>query len=100
ASLGPSGPAVLRHAVSELASTERQSGSTANAAPLRHGLVAEGALAAFQVADRAWLLMLFPQSAPAFPFTAVALLAGMLAVLLAGFEINRRRADDSRRTAE
>ncbi len=91
----------LAAAVGELAALERQSGTAASAAPLRHAVVAgRGALAAFQVADRAWLLMLFPQSAPAFPVTAVALLAGMLAVLLVGFEINRRRADASRRTAE
>jgi len=91
----------LKSSVSELAASERQSGAAGNTAPLRHGVVAgRGALAAFQVADRTWLLMLFPQTAPAFPLAAVALLGGMLAVLLAGFEVNRRRADVSRRTAE
>ena len=70
-------------------------------APLRHGVVdGPGAVAAFQVSDARWLLMLFPQRAPAFPVTAVALLAGLLALLLAGFEINRRRADGERRNAE
>ena len=44
--------------------------------------------------------MLFPQTAPAFPLAAVALLGGLLAVLLAGFEVNRRRADGERRKAE
>jgi hypothetical protein len=92
---------VLRSSVAELAAGERQTGTAGNAAPLRHGVVAgRGALAAFQVADRTWLLMLFPQTAPAFPVAAVALLGGMLAVLLTGFEVNRRRADVSRRTAE
>jgi len=99
-SLGESASEALRRAVSELASSERPARSTVNATPLKHGLVARGALAAFQVADRTWLLMLFPQSSPAFPVTAVVLLAGMLALLLAGFEVNRRRADASRRTAE
>ena len=99
--LDSSARSVLSTSVATLAATERQSGIAGNTSPLRHGLVAgRGALAAFQVADRTWLLMLFPQTAPAFPLTAVALLGGMLALLLAGFEVNRRRADDSRRTAE
>src|SRR6185503_12883402 len=67
----------------------------------RHSLVGNaGALAAFQVADRTWLVMWFPKTAPAFPVAAVVLLAGLVAVLFAGFEFNRRRAEDERQKAE
>jgi hypothetical protein len=44
--------------------------------------------------------MLFPPAQPAFPLAAVALLAGVLALLFAGFEFNRRRAEDERLKAE
>src|SRR5678815_2988567 len=44
--------------------------------------------------------MLFPKTSPAFPLAPVALLAGVLALLFTGFELNRRRADAERRTAE
>ena len=72
-----------------------------DASPLRHGIVeATGAVAAFQVSDRTWLLMLFPETSPAFPVVPVALLVGVLALLFAGFEANRRRADAERRKAE
>src|SRR6185436_5202215 len=42
----------------------------------------------------------FPKTSPAFPFAPAALLAGVLALLFTGFELNRRRADAERRTAE
>jgi PAS domain-containing protein len=69
-------------------------------AQLRHAVVANGAIAAFQVSDRTWLLAWFPQVAPAFPLAAVTMLGGLLAVLLAGFEVNRRRAFREQRAAE
>lgn len=69
-------------------------------APLRHAVVANGAVAAFRVSDRQWLLAWFPQVAPAFPFSAVALLTALLVLLLTGFEVNRRRAMREQRTAE
>jgi PAS domain-containing protein len=102
AAIAPTAPATLRQAVSALATNERrQAGSLDQPSPLRHGIVpAGGAVAAFQVSDSTWLLMFFPNTAPAFPTAAVVLLAGMLAVLLAGFEVNRRRADDERQKAE
>jgi hypothetical protein len=67
---------------------------------MRHAVVANGAIAAFRVADRQWLLAWFPQAAPAFPLAAVALLSTLLILLLAGFEVNRRRALREQRTAE
>ncbi len=94
-------PADLRRAVDALADVERQSGSREDPSPLRHGIVPTGgAVAAFQVSDRTWLLMFFPPSTPAFPLVPVVSLAFVLALLLAGFEVNRRRADSERRKAE
>jgi hypothetical protein len=101
AALGPESNASLRHAVSALASRERDSGGVTDSAPLRHGLVDDaGAVTAFQVSDTTWLLMLFPRTTPAFPVAAVALSSGVLALLLAGFEHYRRRAEGERLKAE
>ena len=95
----PDTPDALRRALAALVATPAPAGDTAS--PLHHGVVAStGAVAAFQVSDRTWLLMLFPKASPAFPLAPVALAAGVLALLFAGFEANRRRADAERRKAE
>lgn len=89
----------LRAATSALASRDQPAGD--HTSPLRHGLVDDaGALAAFQVSESTWLLMLFPQTAPAFPVAAVVALAGLLALLLVGFELNRRRAEGERQKSQ
>jgi hypothetical protein len=100
--LAPSAPPALHDSVRALASLERQrAASPDEPSPLRHGIVpGGGAVAAFQVSDTTWLLMHFPNTAPAFPVAAVGLLAGVLVLLLVGFEVNRRRADDERQNAE
>lgn len=87
---------------SALKAASDRTGSTSEdaASPLRQIVVDTGALAAFHVADRTWLLAWFPQVAPAFPVGAVVLLTAILALLIGGFEINRRRADGERRAAE
>lgn len=91
----------LRGAVRALAEEERQTAQRDEPAPLRHANVPTGgAVAAFQVSDRVWLLMFFPAAAPAFPFAAVTLLGVVLSLLLVGFEVNRRRAEDERQKAE
>jgi hypothetical protein len=87
----------LGRALSDAAA--RLGGSDADS-PLRHAIVTDGAVAAFQVSDRTWLLAWFPQVAPAFPFSAVALLTALLVLLLTGFEVNRRRALREQRGAE
>ncbi len=62
--------------------------------PITHAVVpGRGAIAAFHVSDGAWLLTIFPSVEPSFPGGAVALLGVVLAVLLTGFEVNRRRAE-------
>lgn len=62
--------------------------------PIAHAVVGgSGAIAAFNVADGAWLLTFFPSTTPAFPTGTVALLAAMLGVLLIGFEVTRRWAE-------
>ena len=63
-------------------------------APITHAVVRDvGAVAAFHVSDRAWLLAFFPSVAPSFPGGAIALLGAVLAVLLGAFEVNRRKAE-------
>lgn len=97
--LAADAPEPLRAALDALAAA--QPAARDDASPLRQGSVAAlGAVAAFQVSERTWLLMLFPPAAPAFPVAPVALLAGVLALLLTGFEVYRRRADAERRKAE
>ena len=91
----------LRSATGALASRDRDATTGEQTSPVRHALVDRaGALAAFQVSETTWLLMLFPQTAPAFPVAAVVALAGLLAVLLAGFELNRRRAEGERQRSQ
>ncbi|HET9373167.1 MAG TPA: hypothetical protein VFO19_23050, partial [Vicinamibacterales bacterium] len=99
-SLPATAPAPLRVAMDAASLRPRASGASEIGAPLRHALVDGGAIAAFHVSDRTWLLAWFPQTAPAFPFAAVALQSVLLALLLTGFEINRRRAHRERRGAE
>jgi hypothetical protein len=99
AKLGDDAPASLRAAVGALARGDPSAADPAT--PVRQG-VAEGvgAVVAFRVADATWLLMLFPLAAPAFPVVPLVLMVGVLALLLSGFEINRRRAESERRNAE
>jgi PAS domain-containing protein len=97
AALPRDAPAALRAALAALAAAPAPGD---NASPLRLGIVESAAVAAFQVSDRSWLVMLFPKTSPAFPFAPVALLVGVLALLFTGFERNRRRADAERRKAE
>jgi hypothetical protein len=92
-------PAHLRAAVGALARDDRS--TDAPVTPVKQGVAdGIGAVVAFQVADATWLLMLFPLAAPAFPIVPLALMAGLLALLLTGFEGNRRRAETERRNAE
>jgi len=101
ASLPANASPSLRAATTVLATRDRGAPSSDDMSPVRHGLVDRaGALAAFQVSDTTWLLMLFPQTAPAFPVAAVVALAGLLALLLAGFELNRRRAEGERQKSQ
>ena len=90
-------PDALRSALAGLAAT---AASAEDGSPLRHGVVDTGAVAAFQVSDRTWLLMVFPRASPAFPVVPLALLTGLLALLFTGFERNRRRADVERSKAQ
>ena len=95
----PEAPPRLRAALAALAAAPGPGHD--DASPLRQGNVeALGAVAAFQVSERTWLVMVFPRASPAFPVVPVALLAGLLALLFTGFEVNRRRADAERGKAE
>lgn len=99
--LAPGQPAALRSAVSALA--ERGPGEPAPASIpyLLQGVAeGEGAVAAFQVAARTWLVVLFPKTRSHLPLLPVLLSAVMLVLLLTGFELNRRRAEASQVKAE
>ncbi|MEO6213589.1 MAG: hypothetical protein ABIP65_08180 [Vicinamibacterales bacterium] len=85
-------PAALRVALDEI--VRRNNASPGEVSPITHAVVQNiGAVAAFHVSERAWLLAFFPSVAPSFPTGAVALLGVVLAFLLTGFEVNRRRAE-------
>ena len=97
AALPAGSPPALRAVTSVLAARARGDDTS----PVRHAVVdGAGAVAAFQVSGATWLLMLFPQTAPAFPVAAVVALAGLLALLLGGFELNRRRAEGERQRSQ
>lgn len=94
-------PDALRSVVSTLAARERAERPAIPPAPVLHAVAGElGAVAAFQVAERTWVLAWFPRTVPAFPLAAVVLLGLLLAALLAAFEVNRRRAEVERARAE
>ncbi|HEX4961123.1 MAG TPA: hypothetical protein VF173_09830 [Thermoanaerobaculia bacterium] len=98
----PARPAVLRQAVSALAAQRSPAGVVGDTTPfILHGVVeGEGAVAAFQVAATTWLVVLFPKTQSHQPLLPVLLSAVMLVALLAGFELNRRRAERAQAKAE
>ncbi|MFY9824735.1 MAG: hypothetical protein WAM82_25380 [Thermoanaerobaculia bacterium] len=101
--LPPRRPAAVRNAVSGLAAQSAgAAGAAAESTPyLLHGVVeGQGAVAAFQVASTTWLVVLFPKTRSPLPLVPVLLSAVMLVALLAGFELNRRRAERAQAKAE
>lgn len=65
-----------------------------------HGYADElGAVTAFPVKRDTWLVLLFPQTQPRFPFFSTALLVVLFVALLAGFEWSRYRGEVARRHA-
>jgi hypothetical protein len=97
----PKRPAALRNAISGL-TAQPVGASTAESTPyLLHGVVeGQGAVAAFQVSATTWLVVLFPKTRSPLPLLPVLLSAVMLVALLAGFELNRRRAERAQEKAE
>ena len=92
AALPEDAPAGIRGALDALTAERAAAGVALD--PISHAVVgASGALAAFHVSDSAWLVSFFPNVEPSFPIGTVALLGGVLAMLLAGFEVNRRWAE-------
>lgn len=93
-------PAALRSTVTALA--ERPGGAAAESVPyVLHGVVeGRGAVAAFQVAATTWLVAFFPRTQSSLPLLPLLLSAVMLVALLAGFELNRRRAEQAQLKAE
>jgi len=92
AGLADGAPPALRAVMDDAVASEGS--SRADVAPISHTVLRDvGAVAAFHVSEQAWLLAFFPSAAPSFPGGAVALLGAVLAVLLTGFEVNRRKAE-------
>lgn len=90
--LSAAAPLALREALEQV--VRRDGPGAGGASPITHAVVGGvGAVAAFHVSERAWLLAFFPSAAPSFPGGAIALLGAVLVVLLSGFEVNRRRAE-------
>jgi len=99
-SLSGDQPRALRDTVAALAA--RPGGAAAESVPyVLHGVVeGRGAVAAFQVAATTWLVAFFPRTQSQLPLIPVLLSAVMLVALLAGFELNRRRAEHAQLRAE
>lgn len=94
-------PATLRRAVAALAQQPGETGAAESVPYVLHGVVeGQGAVAAFQVAATTWLVVLFPKTQSHLPLIPVLLSAVMLIALLAGFELNRRRAEAAQGRAE
>ena len=93
-------PALWR-ALSELADHEQRSGYFAGAGSLFHEVVkGEGAVALFQVSHSRWLAVLFPDLPSPLPWAAATLLLILGSSLVAGVELNRRRAEQAQLKAE
>ncbi len=90
----------LQRALARLARSESEERRFHNPSPIYHGVAGEeGALVAFQVNLDTWMIILFPQTPPAFPVISVVFLAALFILLLAGFEWNRQEAQRARRKA-
>jgi hypothetical protein len=99
--LAESQPAALRTALAELAEQPGGAAAAESVPYVLHGVVeGRGAVAAFQVAATTWLVVLFPRTQSPLPLIPVLLSAVMLVALLAGFELNRRRAERAQLQAE
>lgn len=99
--LGAGSPSALPAAVAALAEPEPRGDLSPGQPYVLHGVApGHGALAAFQVAATTWLVVLFPRTASHLPVVPVLLSAASLALLLAGFERNRRRAERAQAKAE
>ena len=101
AGAAPAPATELRAAVAALAEREPLAAPIGGQPYVLHGVApGRGAVAAFQVAAETWLLVLFPRTEPRLPLVPVSLSLGVLALLLAGLERNRRRAERAQVRAE
>lgn len=91
----------LAGAVAALARRERREGLFVAPWYVQEGVVeGQGAVVALQAAAETWLVILFPRTPANFPAVPLAML-GLLAVLLiGGFELYRRRAEQAQDKAE
>lgn len=91
----------LARAVSAAAERERREGLFVTPGTVQHSVVeGQGAVAALQVAARDWLVILFPKTDAGFPTVSLALLLLPMGLLLGGFELYRRRAEQAQAKAE
>jgi len=91
----------LARAVAAAADRERREGLFVTPETVQHTVVeGQGAVAALRVSSRDWLVILFPKTDAGFPALSLALLLLPMALLLGGFELYRRRAEQAQAKAE
>lgn len=91
----------LARAVAALASRERREGLFVAPWYVQEGVVeGQGAVAALQAAADTWLVVLFPRTPANFPALPLTMLGLMAVLLIGGFELYRRRAEQAQDKAE
>lgn len=92
---------LLAPAVASLAQRERREGLFVSPGSVQEAVVeGQGAVAALQMAADTWLVVLFPRTGATSPFLSLGLLSVLFLLLIAGFEVHRRRAEQAQDKAE
>jgi PAS domain-containing protein len=93
-------PALVR-AVAALARRERREGLFVAPWYVQEGVVeSQGAVVALQAAADTWLVVLFPRTPANFPAVPLVMLGILAVLLIGGFELYRRRAEQAQDKAE
>ena len=91
----------LARSVAAAAERERREGLFVAPGTVQHSVIeGQGAVAALQVSARDWLVILFPKTDAGFPIVSLTLLLLPMGLLLGGFELYRRRAEQAQAKAE
>jgi hypothetical protein len=101
AALPPGRRPALAQAVGALARRERREGLFVAPWYVQEGVVeGQGAVAALQMAADTWLVVLFPRTEAGFPGVLLGMVVVLAVLLLVGFEVHRRRAEQAQDKAE
>jgi len=91
----------LAPAVTSLARRERREGLFVAPGSVQEAVAeGQGAVAALQMAADTWLVVLFPRTGASSPALSLGLLSVLFLLLIAGFEVHRRRAEQAQDKAE